>query len=141
MRPGGDIDENRSTCILSAVNYHMFNSIKVTYLATLGQQFGKFRAIEYGRPVVMCINFGYSSVIDCNGKVLKDIYPLDQGVIDYEMPLKYDVSMFSYWGYYVLKLIVFLTLLFVFFSREDRKLKILKKLQDIKDKNKNNNNK
>ena len=36
-------------------------------MATLGQQFGKFRAIEYGRPVVMCINFGYSSVIDCGG--------------------------------------------------------------------------
>ena len=141
FRPGVAIDDNRSTWILSTVNYHMFNSIKVTYLATLGQQFGKFRAIEYGRPVVMCINFGYSSVIDCNGKVLKDIYPLDQDVINYEMPLKYDVSMFSYWGYYVLKLLVFLTLLFVFFSREDRKLKILKKLQDIKDKNKNNNNK
>ena len=119
----------------------MFNSIKVTYLATLGQQFGKFRAIEYGRPVVMCINFGYSSVIDCNGKVLKDIYPLDQGVIDYEMPLKYDISMFSYWGYYFLKLLVLLAFLFVFLNKDDRKLRILKKLEEFKNKDKNKNRK
>ena len=114
FRPGVAIDNNKSTWILSTVNYRMFNNKKVTYLDKLGQQFGKFRAIEYGRSVVMCINFGYSSVIDCNGKVLKEIYPLDQGVIDYEMPLKYDISMFSYWGYYFLKLIIFLTFLYVF---------------------------
>lgn len=141
FRPGVAIDDNRSTWILSTVNYHMFNSRKVTYLATLGQQFGKFRAIEYGRPVVMCINFGYSSVIDCNGKVLKDIYPLDQGVIDYEMPLKYDISMFSYWGYYFLKLLVLLAFLFVFFNKDDRKLRILKKLEEFKNKDKNKNRK
>lgn len=135
FRPGVAIDNNKSTWILSTVNYHMFNSRKETYLARLGQQFGRFRAIEYGRPVVMCINFGYSSVINCNGKVLKDLYVLDQGVIDYEMPLKYDISMFSYWGYYFLKLIVFLTLLCVFFSREDRKNKILKKIEELKNKN------
>ena len=135
FRPGVAIDDNRSTWILSTVNYRMFNATRETYLAKLGQQFGKFRAIEYGRPVVMCINFGYSSVINCNGKVLKDLYVLDQGVIDYEMPLKYDISMFSYWGYYFLKLIVFLAFLCIFFGREDRKNKILKKLEELKNKN------
>ena len=130
--PGKTIDDNRSTWILSTVNYYMFNAGNVTYLATLGQQFGRFRAIEYNRPVVMSINFGYSCVIDCNGKVLKYIDPRDQGCLDYEMPLKYDISLFSYWNYYFLKLIILILFIFTFYSRPDRKIKILKKIADYK---------
>ena len=130
--PGKTVDDNRSTWILSTVNYHMFNSTEVTYLATLGQQFGRFRAIEYNRPVVMCINFGYSCVIDCNGNVLKYLDPKTQGCFEYEMPLKYDVSLFSYWNYYFLKLIVLLLFLYFFYSRPDRKIRILKKIAEYK---------
>lgn len=89
-------DSYEPTWILSTMNFHTFNGKdKNTNLSHLGLLFGKFRAIEFSRPVVMCINFGYSCVIDCNGQVVKILKSKAAGAIHHEMPMKYDVSIFS----------------------------------------------
>ena len=100
-------DSYEPTWILSTMNFHTFNGKdKNTNLSHLGLLFGKFRAIEFSRPVVMCINFGYSCVIDCNGNVVKILKSKSAGAIHHEMPMKYDVSIFSMFRQRILLLIL-----------------------------------
>ena len=116
-------DSYKPTWILSTMNFHVFhNSNKNTFLSQLCYLCGKFRSIEFCRPNVMCINFGYSCIIDCNGKPLKMLNPKTPGIIEFEMPLKYDVSLFSIWRYKLLYLLLIILFAFLFINKKKKYL-------------------
>lgn len=122
INPGLSLyDSYEPTWILSTMNFHTFNGKnKNTNLSHFGLLFGKFRAIEFSRPVVMCINFGYSCIIDCNGKVVKILKSKSPGVIHHRMPMKYDVSIFSIFRQkilFVILLSLFISLMLVKFGK------------------------
>ena len=122
ISPGLSLYDNyEPTWILSTMNFHTFNGKnKNTNLSHLGLLFGKFRAIEFSRPVVMCINFGYSCVIDCNGRIIKILKTKAAGAIHQEMPMKYDVSIFSIFRQKIILLIlimIFISLLIAKYSK------------------------
>lgn len=74
INPGLSVDDaEKSTWILSTMNFHTFNDYESTSaLAYYAKIWGMFRAIEFEKPVVMCINFGLSCVLDCNGRIVED---------------------------------------------------------------------
>jgi len=116
-------DSYKPTWILSTMNFHVFhNSEKNTFLSRLCYLCGKFRSIEFCRPNVMCINFGYSCIIDCNGKPLKILDPKTAGIIEFEMPLKYDVSLFSIWRNKLIYLLLIILIIFLFINKKKRYL-------------------
>ena len=116
-------DSYKPTWILSTMNFHVFhNSKRNTFLSRLCYLCGKFRSIEFCRPNVMCINFGYSCIIDCNGKPLKMLDPKTAGIIEFEMPLKYDVSLFSIWRYKLVYFILLILIVFLFINKKKRYL-------------------
>ena len=118
-------DTYEPTWILSTMNFHNFNGKdKVTNLSHLGSLFGRYRAIEFSRPVVMCINFGYSCIIDCNGKFVKILKTKKSSALKHEMPMKYDVSIFTIFRYRTLYfiLITFFVLLFIARSGKNEKI-------------------
>lgn len=116
-------DSYKPTWILSTMNFHVFhNSKKNTFLSRLCYLCGKFRAIEFNRPNVMCINFGYSCILDCNGEPLRILDPKTAGIIEFEMPLKYDVSLFSIWRYKLIYLLLIILFAFLFINKKKRYL-------------------
>ena len=111
-------DSYEPTWILSTMNFHNFNGKdKVTNLAHLGFLFGKYRSLEFSRPVVMCINFGYSCIIDCNGNVVKIIKKKKSSAFKHEMPMKYDVSIFSMFRNKVVFFMLLMLLILLFIAK------------------------
>ena len=111
------------TWILSTMNFHVFNSDeKTTFLARLCYLCGKYRAIEFNRPNVMCINFGYSCILDCLGYPLKILDPKKAGIIEFEMPMKYDVSLYSIWRNYLLYILMLFLFVFLYVNKKKRYL-------------------
>ena len=99
-----------STWILNIINLHCYCSEKISDLAHQQNVNCRFRAIEFGKPILVCANYGYSCVIDCNGNIIKKLNPDQIGAIHQKFPLKYHVTTFCFYGQ---KLILFL-LLFLF---------------------------
>ena len=116
-------DSYKPTWILSTMNFHVFNDSKhTTFLARLSYLCGKYRSIEFCRPNVMCINFGYSCILDCNGLPIKILDPKKADIIEFEMPLKYDVSLFSIWRYKLLYILLIILISFLFINKKKRYL-------------------
>ena len=112
-------DSYKPTWILSTMNFHVFNDDKkTTFLARLCYLCGKYRAIEFNRPNVMCINFGYSCILDCNGRPIVVLDPKKRDIIEYNMQLKYDISLYSVWRNKLLYTLMLLLFLFLIINKK-----------------------
>ena len=74
-------------------------------------QLTRFRAIESGRSIARCNNSGISCIIDCNGRVIKQIKHNHVGVITAQMPLKYCSTLFATYGNKILFMIIFVVII------------------------------
>ncbi|MDR1034745.1 MAG: apolipoprotein N-acyltransferase [Holosporales bacterium] len=90
--PGEIIDNQGSSWILNITNDAWFKDSDgpSQHLRTTC-----FRAIEEGKAIARCANNGISCIIDCNGRVIKNLETNAIGKIEHAMPMKYQNTIFS----------------------------------------------
>ncbi len=59
---------------------------------------GIFRAVENRAPIVRAVNCGISAVVDGNGRILKSLPKLTEGVLSARVPLDPRTSVYTAWG-------------------------------------------
>lgn len=118
--PGEIIDNHESKWILNITNDAWFNNSDGP---TQHLKIACFRAIEEGKMIIRCANNGISSIINCNGKLIKTLKTNEINSIDYKVPGKYHNTIFSIYKNNII-LILITILLFLFFCKKKSKIKI-----------------
>lgn len=97
-----------STWIVNVINLHNYCSSGISDVAHQQNVMCRFRAMEFGKPMAVCANFGYSCFIDCNGRIIKSLTPDTIGAISQHFPLKYRITTFCKYKNTLLYLILFI---------------------------------
>ena len=97
-----------STWIVNVINLHNYCSSTISDVAHQQNVICRFRAMEFGKPVAVCANFGYSCFIDCNGRIINSFTPGSQGAISQHFPLTYKITPFCRYKNALLYFIVFI---------------------------------
>ena len=73
----------------------------------------KVRAIEEGMPVVRAANSGISAVFDSRGRLIAKTKLFKEQILDFKLPKKQAMTLFSFYGNYPFIVLISLFLLFV----------------------------
>jgi apolipoprotein N-acyltransferase len=120
--PGEVVDDQWSPWLLNLTNDSWFKNSDgpVQHLRT-----ARFRAIEEGRPIVRCANNGISCIIDCNGKIQKQLGTDKVGHIDVYMPQRWQQTIFSEFKNNTILVIIACVMTAALYTRRNRRLNIL----------------
>jgi apolipoprotein N-acyltransferase len=97
-----------STWIVNVINLHNYCSSGISDIAHQQNVMCRFRAMEFGKPIAVCANFGYSCFIDCNGQIIKILTPNKKGTLSLHFPLKYRITTFCKYKNALLYIIIFI---------------------------------
>ena len=123
ISPGQSMDAPlTSTWIVNVINLHNYCSGNVSDVAHQQNMICKFRAMEFGKPIAVCANYGISCFIDCNGNILQKLDPSSSAALHQSFPLKYRITTFcKYKNYLLYLLFVFIFLLLVLLKFKNKK--------------------
>ncbi len=96
--------------ICLSTNDSWFTDSRALYMHNAQAQ---LRAIENGRYVVRAANTGISTVISSKGEVLRELEPLVDGIVEYDVPVNTHRTLYSVIGNAFIVLLVAIFVLFI----------------------------
>ena len=125
--PGESMDDPLlSSWMVNVINLHNYCSTGISDIAHQQNVICRFRAIEFGKPIAVCANFGHSCFIDCNGGIIKKLSPDKKGAIHQKFPLKYRLTTFCKYKNFTLYFVFVLLFIMLFVGmmlQDDGKVK------------------